>query len=98
MLSYNGTDYTLVVITVLAVVLLVAAEYFICAKAKRNFVKYILFVVPAAFLAVIPFTLTGSSGGFVDLRPLAAFIEFIAAAICAAAIGAGWLICKIKKK
>ena len=42
MLSYNGTDYTLVVITVLAVVLLAAAEYFICAKAKRNFVKYIL--------------------------------------------------------
>ena len=29
MLSYNGTDYTLVVITILAVVLLAAAEYFI---------------------------------------------------------------------
>lgn len=98
MLSYNGTDYTLVVIVVLAVVLLAALEYFLCAKVKQKFAKFILLVVPAALLVMIPFSLTGSSGGFIDLRPLVAFLEAAAAAICAAAIGSGWLIYKIKNR
>lgn len=98
MIAVNGTDLTLPVIIIIVFALLAVLEYFICKKTKRSFLKLLLLIVPLGFLAEIPFTLIGNSGGFLDLRPLAVFLEVAAAAICAAAIGTGWLIYKLKNK
>lgn len=98
MLSHNGTDYTLIIAVVMVFVLLAAAEYLLCAKTKRRFLRFIPFSAPAAFLALIPFTIIENSGGFLDLRGLAIFLEISAAAICLAAIGVGWLLFRLKKK
>lgn len=98
MIAVNGTDLTLPVIIIIVFALLAVLEYFICKKTKRSFLKLLLLIVPLGFLAEIPFTIMGNSGGFLDLRPLAVFLEVAAAAICAAAIGTGWLIYKLKNK
>ena len=98
MIAVNGTDLTLPVIIIIVFALLAVLEYFICKKTKHDFFKFLLLIVPLGFLAEIPFTIMGNSGGFLDLRPLAVFLEVAAAALCAAAIGTGWLIYKLKNK
>lgn len=98
MLSYNGTDYTLVLTAVAFAVLLAAAEYILCAKVRNKYIKMIPLVVPVFFLVLIPFCLTGETGGFIDLRGLVAFICGVCAVISAAAIGIGWLIYKVKSR
>lgn len=98
MIAVNGTDLTLPVVVIIVFILLAVLEYFICEKAKRGFVKFLPLIIPLGFLAEIPFTLMGNSGGFLDLRSLAVFLEVAAAAICALAIGTGWLIYRLKNK
>lgn len=97
MLSYNGTNYMPIVIAAAVFILLAAGEYLICRKSESVFSRCVLLIVPAFFLVLTPFCMTGSSGGFVDLRAFAALVLLGCAAITAAAIGIGWLINKLKK-
>ena len=97
MLSHNGTNYAPIVFAAAVFVLLAAGEYFLCRKTKRPLPKFILLLVPAVFLVLIPFCMAGSSGGFVDLRGFAAAVLFGCAAISALAVGTGWIISKLKK-
>ena len=98
MIAVGGTDFTLPIVIIIVFILLAVLEYFICKKTNRGFLKLLLLIVPLGFLAEIPFTLMGNSGGFLDLRPLAVFLEVAAAALCAVAIGTGWLVYKLKNK
>lgn len=98
MLIINGTDYGLLIICVLAFLLIAAAQYILCAKAKNLYIKLLPCVFGIFFIGFGIASMFGSSGGFLDLRGLAMLLCFAAAGICFFAQFIGWGIWKIKNR
>ncbi len=98
MLIINGTDYGLLIICILFLAAIALLQYFLCAKAKNKFLKFLPCVFPAFFIIAGVAAQFGSSGGFIDLRGLVTFLCVIAAGICLFAQFIGWGIWKLKNK
>lgn len=98
MLIYNGTDYTIPVFVMVSVIVLFALQSALCRRCKRLWVKllpllYVLLWIVAALLILL-----GESGGFLDLRGLAAALFAGYALICAVPIGLAWLMDWLKNR
>lgn len=93
----NGTDYSLYIVIGLTVAVLAGLEYFICLKSTKSSYRKILLFVPFLVLtgALMVYG-SESGGGLFDLRGLVVVLLVIYALICAAAIGAGRFIYKLK--
>lgn len=98
MFTINGTDYTLYVIVAVSVIVLFTLQSVLCRRAKRMFLKLLPLGYVALTLVLAVACLFGDTGGFIDLRDAFALILCGYAAICAAAIGLAWLVCRMKSK
>ena len=97
MLSFNGTDYTFVFFFG-SVFTLFLLQFFLCRKARRCFFKWLPMGYVAALLFLSVACLYGDTGGFIDVRGFFALVILGYAAICAAAIGLGWLLGRSRTK
>ena len=99
MLTVNDTDYTLPAIVLISIIVLFSVQYMLCVKAKRTWLKllpllYVIFLFALAVFVVV----TADGSGFLDFSGVLAVFICIYAAICAAAIGAAWIVYKIRKR
>ena len=97
MLSFNGTDYTLIFFfgTVIA---LFGLEFLICRMTRRPFFRWLPMGYVAALLALSVACMFGDTGGFIDVRSFFALVILGYAAVCAVSIGLGWLLGRRKTK
>ena len=99
MLTINGTDYTLPAIILISVIVLFSIQYLFCTRAKKTWQKllpllYVIFLFALAVFVVV----TADGSGFLDFSGVLAVFICIYAAICAVAIGAAWIVYKIRKR
>ena len=99
MLTINGTDYTLPAIILISVIVLFSIQYLFCTRAKKTWQKllpllYVIFLFALAVFVVV----TADGSGFLDFSGVLAVFICIYAAICAAAIGATWIVYKTRKR
>ena len=94
----NGVDYTLPTIAILSFLVLFAVQYLLCRYCRSGFLRSLpcLWVIAALGLAVA--CLFTEPGGFLDLRGAFALLLTGYAAICAAGIGAAYLVHKLQKR
>ena len=99
MFTINGTDYTLPAIVLISFIVLFSIQYMFCTRAKKTWQKllpllYVAFLITWAVFIVA----TADGSGFLDFSGVLAVFICIYAAICAVAIGAAWIVYKIRKR
>ena len=96
MLVFNGSDYTLIAVPVLSALVLFLVEYLICRKTARRWLRRLPWLYPLLLLVLAGLSLVSTPTGFLDLRELAALLLLIYAAVCAAALVLGWVVCRVR--
>lgn len=94
----NGVDYTLPAIALLSFLILFAVQYLLCRYCRSGFLRSLPWLWVIAMLGLAVVCLLGDTGGWIDLRALFALLFCGYAGICAAGIGAAYLVHKLQKR
>lgn len=94
----NGVDYTLPAIALLSFLILFTVQYLLCWYCRSGFLRSLPWLWVIAVLGLAVAGLLGDTGGWIDMRGFFALVLCGYAAICAAGIGAAYLVHKLQKR
>ena len=98
--TFNGTDYSYVIIAAVSFIVLFSVQYVLCTRVRIKWVRLLPFVLVAVPLgmAIAMFVSYFLDGGILSGLFIVVGLIFCAYALwCAAAIGLAWLVSRRKK-
>ena len=100
MFVINGTDYSLIVVGIIAAALFFAVQYFLCGKARSLGVKLIPVYFILIILVLAALVIAGDRGDtFIeDIRGVVALVILGFALVCGISTGAAWVVYRARNK
>ena len=97
MFVIGGVDYSLFVIVGIGALIIFAAQYALCCKAKSKWIK----LIPVYFLLLILAISTlvvDSTGSIISISNVVMVVLLCIDVLFAIAVGAAWVVYKVKTK